>query len=65
MAPLNAMIERARSAAKFREPPCRRKSSRQSSALSFYRRWFSRERLDDHFLQGVVERAMLALKSRS
>jgi hypothetical protein len=31
----------------------------------FYRRWFSRERLDDRFVQGVVERALLAPKARS
>jgi AcrR family transcriptional regulator len=31
----------------------------------FYRRWFSRERLDDHFVQGVVERALGATRPKA
>jgi len=65
MAPLHAVIERAQ---KRGELPRTSVPSEIVAAIVgplFYRRWFSRERLDDHFVQGVVERAMLSPKAKS
>ena len=64
MAPLNAVIERAQ---KRGELPRTAVPSEIVAAIVgplFYRRWFSRERLDDRFVRGVVERALLTPKTR-
>lgn len=64
MAPLNAVIERAQ---KRGELPRTAVPSEIVAAIVgplFYRRWFSRERLDDRFVQGVVERALHTPKAK-
>ncbi len=60
MAPLFTVIERSK---QKRELPRNCVSSEIVAAVVgplFYRRWFSREPLDDSFVNGVVDRALRA-----
>jgi AcrR family transcriptional regulator len=62
MAPLYVVIERARQRG---ELPRNSLASEIVAAVVgplFYRRWFSREPLDDSFVKGVVDRAISSIK---
>jgi AcrR family transcriptional regulator len=64
MAPLRAVIERARQRGEL--PRGAEPSDIVAAVVGplFYRRWFSREPLDERFVKGVVERAVGAPKQK-
>jgi AcrR family transcriptional regulator len=63
MAPLYAVLERGQERGELPRNAVPAEIVAAIAGPLFYRRWFSRERLDDRFVQGVVERALQTPKA--